>query len=318
MDVPEVLQAAGVYDHRFPVFASFELASNEFLANPKPFLSAFPFRQTFSPAAKDYHVCEYGRDADYLTRFEIRNARAVMTLGKQEVEESVVPIWTLPFNHIYLRLYPVNRAEEVSISALKIIGGPKLHRRTTLHCGFRSCWACDGRAGTRLGAKPVVHARFFHMDLPGVLERAGVYDARFPVWAEATGRDFWVALVREHALVLATRRSWSFEGQAEYHVVRVSREADLWTRFEVSNARVVLVVCGQEMSDVAQRTVLPLFPLWWAALELRLYPATSDEKVCMSALHLYATHSFRNEIRLAPLKCGLPFTVRRGFMESDD
>lgn len=163
------------------------------------------------------------------------------------------------------------------------------------------------------------HVSIQKMDLPALLEAAGVYDERLPVYSDALECLTTLVQTIPPPLVACLRHRHAFSPlDASYHVLSLLSQGDLMTRFEAINAHIVFVVNGVEVADVTKKTVLPLRGLPRYIGELHLYPLNRTKAVCISFLEVFYSNSVRHdsaEIASAhSLLCG-SFIVQDGVID---
>lgn len=127
VDLPALLESTGVYDERFPVCSdSRESLVKLAMTIPRPPLTCYRLQHDIRASSdQKCHVLPLVREADLITRFEVKNAHVVLVLNGFEVaditEKCVLPVVSLPYYTLALHVYPLNHDEPVRISALQVL-----------------------------------------------------------------------------------------------------------------------------------------------------------------------------------------------------
>lgn len=159
------------------------------------------------------------------------------------------------------------------------------------------------------------------MDLPALLEAAGVYDKRFPLCVNRTDSIITLHTKQPDPYVTGYELRYDIPASANHqtcHVVQLTREADVITRFESLNAHVVLVVNDLEVADLTKKCVIPVVGiLCYYPITLHLYPLNRDQPMCLSALGVIFARDRREIAVSRHLLCG-SFSVHGGLIDSRD
>jgi hypothetical protein len=144
------------------------------------------------------------------------------------------------------------------------------------------------------------------MDLPLLMTKSGVLDPRFPL--PGLGPNVFVPPPQ-----FVAAEEWNATLSPDQDFTG-AKYGDVMTRFRVEGATLMLVVDGQEVGEIAEHSVLPLWSLPMRSIQLRV--RTNQPNVLVTALNVWMRGRELRELETAPLHCGFSsFVVHDGYLD---